>query len=162
MSGRDGHDGFRGPHWRGGRGWVRGWRAIPAGVGLTLLAACAAGQGAQIAERARSELVGMPKDRLLSCAGVPDRQAAAGGREYYTYVSRSSTGYSPSSSIGIGGGSGGVGLGLGFGIPLGGGGGGCEATFVLGPAGTVEQISYPAGTSPGACAPIVENCVAPR
>lgn len=141
---------------------IRRSRMVLPGLVLALVAGCASGPGPEVAERARSELVGMRKDQLLSCAGVPDRQAFAAGREYYTYVSRPSSAYSPSSSIGIGGGSGGVGLGLGFGIPIGGGGGGCEATMVLGPGGAVEQVSYPAGASLSACSPIVQNCVAPR
>lgn len=141
-------------------------RGILLGVSVALLAACASGPGAEVARRAQVELVGMPKDQLLACAGVPDRQAVANGREYYTYVSRAAAAYSPSSSIGIGagsfGGGGGVGLGLGFGVPVGGGSPGCEATLVLGRGGAVEQVSYPAGVSLSACAPIVENCVPPR
>lgn len=141
-------------------------RGVFLGVSVALLAACATGPGAEVARRAQVELVGMPKDQLLACAGVPDRQAAANGREYYTYVARPTAAYSPSSSIGVGagsfGGGGGVGLGLGFGIPVGGGTPGCEATMVLGRGGVVEQVTYPAGASLSACAPIVENCVPPR
>lgn len=121
----------------------------------------------QLADRARVDLVGMPKSRLLACAGVPERQATADGAEYYTYVQNpayASAG-GPSTSIGIGGGSGsGVGVGIGFGFPLFSGGGsstsGCEATFVL-REGTVRQISYPAGTRLADCAPIVDNCMPP-
>lgn len=136
------------------------------GLSAVLLAACATGPGAEVAQRAQSELVGMPKDRLLSCAGVPARQASADGREYYTYVANPG-GYGPASSVGIGAGGGsfgsGVGLGLGFSLPIGGStSSGCEATVVLGRGGVVEQVSYPAGVSLSACAPIVENCVQPR
>ncbi len=136
------------------------------GLSVALLAACAIGPGGETASRAQTELVGMPKDRLLACAGVPERQAAADGREYYTYVAHPADAYSPTSSIGVGagsfGGGGAVGLGLGFGVPVGGGSPGCEATLVLGRNGRVEQVSYPAGASLSACAPIVENCLAPR
>lgn len=133
-------------------------------VGCGVLLACATGPGAETAQRARTALVGMPKERLLSCAGVPERQAAVNGKEYYTYVQRGSGAISPSTSVGIGaaggGGGGGVGLGLGFGFPVGGGSQGCEATFVLG-GGVVEQVSYPASASLSACAPIVQNCLPP-
>ena len=136
------------------------------GVSAVLLAACATGPGAEVAQRAQIELIGMPRDQLFACAGVPERQASAGGRDYYTYVARPAAAYSPSSSIGIGagsfGGGGGVGLGLGFGVPVGGGSAGCEATVVLGRSGAVEQVSYPAGAPLSACAPIVENCLRPR
>ncbi|SMH43796.1 hypothetical protein [Azospirillum agricola] len=140
--------------------------AIVLGLSVACLAACATGPGAEVAQRAQTELVGMPKDRLLSCAGVPERQAMAEGREYYTYIARPAYAASPMSSIGVGAGSGGfgsgVGLGLGFSVPVGGGTSGCEATVVLGRGGAVEQVSYPAGVSLSACAPIVQNCVQPR
>jgi len=129
-----------------------------------LLVSCATGPDPQVAQRAQVELVGMPKERLLACAGVPERQAAANGKEYYTYVQRAGGAVSPGTSIGIGGfggSSSGVGVGLGFGLPLvAGGGRGCEATFVLG-GGVVEQVSYPASASLSACTPIVQNCVPP-
>ncbi|WP_372399410.1 hypothetical protein ABMY26_31290 [Azospirillum sp. HJ39] len=131
-----------------------------------LLAGCATGPDPEVARRAQTAMIGMPKADLLACAGVPDRQAVASGREYYTYVARPAAAYSPGSSIGIGagsfGGSGGVGLGLGFGVPIGSGSPGCEATVVVGPRGTVEQVSYPAGASLSACTPIVNNCMAPQ
>lgn len=137
--------------------------AIFLGVSAALLTACATGPGAEVARRAQTALVGMPKGQLLSCAGVPDRQASVDGREYYTYVARPATAYSPLGSVGIGAGSFGSGgaLGLGFGVPVGGWPSGCEATVVLGQRGTVEQVTYPAGVSPAACAPIVENCLPP-
>jgi hypothetical protein len=117
-----------------------------------------------MARGAQTALVGMPKQALLSCAGVPDRQAEAGGRDFYSYVERPSGGYGygPSTSIGIGGGSSsGIGLGLGFGFPLGGGGDtGCEATFTL-EGGVVQQLSYAPDASLSACAPIVRNCMPP-
>ncbi|SMF31253.1 hypothetical protein SAMN02982917_1482 [Azospirillum oryzae] len=137
------------------------------GGAAAILAGCATGPDPEIARRAQTAMVGMPKADLLACAGVPDRQATAAGREYYTYVARPAVAYSPGSSIGIGagsfGGSGGVGLGLGFGVPVGGNTStGCEATVVIGTRGTVEQVSYPAGATLSACTPIVSNCMAPR
>lgn len=126
-----------------------------------MLAGCAEGPKAQLAQRAQTTLVGMPKSQLLSCAGVPARQAAADAREYYTYVHGSGYGVGgPSTSIGIGGGSGGVGLGLGLGFPLFGGGSGgyCEATFVL-QSGVVQQVNYPAGSNLPDCGSIVQNCM---
>ena len=133
---------------------------IIGGAAGLLLTACATGPSPEIARNAQTALVGMPKQALLSCAGVPDRQAQAGGREYYTYVQRPTGGYGPSTSVGIGGGSSsGVGLGLGFGLPLGGGGSpGCEATFVL-DNGIVQQVSYPGNVSLSDCSAIVQNCM---
>lgn len=142
-----------------------------AGLGLSLglagllLASCATGPDPQVARRAQSEMLGMPKERLLACAGVPARQATAGGKEYYTYVERPTAVVGPGTSLGIGGfggSSSGVGVGLGFGLPVGGysGGNGCEATVVLG-GGVVEQISYPASADLSACTPIVQNCIPP-
>lgn len=51
---------------------------------VVLLASCA-NPGAQLALKAPETLVGMPKTELLSCAGVPQRSASAGGAEYLTY-----------------------------------------------------------------------------
>lgn len=130
-------------------------------VGLTL-AGCADSPKTQLAQRAQTSLVGMPKGQLLSCAGVPQRQAAADGREYYTYVHGSGSGYGgPTTSIGIGGGSSsGVGVGLGLGFPLFGGGNGgfCEATFVL-QNDVVRQVNYPASANLPDCGSIVQNCM---
>lgn len=156
--------------WTGkARGKARsvGAAMILLGGAAAILAGCATGPDPEIARRAQTAMVGMPKADLLACAGVPDRQATAAGREYYTYVARPAVAYSPGSSIGIGagsfGGSGGVGLGLGFGVPVGGNTStGCEATVVIGTRGTVEQVSYPAGAMLSACTPIVSNCMAPR
>ncbi len=146
----------------GGRRMVAA--ALALGLGGGLLGGCAAGPDPQLAQRARVEMVGLPKDRLLACAGVPDRQATVDGKEYYTYVERPGAAVSPTSSLGLGVGGGsasGVGVGIGLGLPLvGGGGTGCEATFVLG-GGVVEQLSYPANAALSACTPIVQNCLAP-
>ena len=110
-------------------------------------------------------MLGMPKDRLLACAGVPARQATAGGKEFFTYVEYPAVSAAPGTSLGIGGfggSSSGVGVGLGFGLPLGSSSSaGCEATFVLG-GGVVEQVSYPASATLSACTPIVQNCLPPR
>lgn len=135
---------------------------MSAAVALTL-AGCASGPAGEVATRAQSQMVGMPKARLLSCAGVPARQAEASGNEYFTYVQRPSyAGGGPSTSIGVGGGSGGVGVGLGFGLPLfsSGGDSGCEATFTIS-GGVVQRLTYPAGSHLPSCAAIVENCVPP-
>jgi hypothetical protein len=141
-------------------------KAMAAGAAMlgVMLAGCADGARTQLAQQAQTGLVGMPKGQLLSCAGVPARQAAAEGREYFTYVHGSGTGGGPSTSIGIGGGSGGwgsgVGVGLGFGFPLFGGGsaGYCEATFVL-QNGVVQRVTYPAGANLPDCGSIVQNCM---
>ncbi|MGQ9367481.1 hypothetical protein [Azospirillum sp. ST 5-10] len=139
-------------------------RAAMALAPMLLLAACATGaDDAALVRRAQTAMVGMPKAQLLSCAGVPARQATADGAEFYTYVSRGAYGYGgPSTSLGVAGGSGGVGLGIGLGFPLFGSGTrtyeGCEATVVLG-GDIVRRVTFPPGADPSACAPIVQNCV---
>ena len=132
------------------------------------LASCA-NPNADRAVDAQKVLVGMPKETLLSCAGVPQRSATVDNSEFLTYVNANySAGYGPSTSIGVAGGSGGTGVGIGFGIPLFGGGSpgyssSCEATFTL-RNGVVQQLSYTgsAGTSAslGQCYRVVENCLA--
>ena len=137
----------------------KAYAAMAVAAGL-MLAGCAVGPKAQLAQRAQTTLVGMPKSQLLSCAGVPARQAVAEGHEYYTYVHGSGYAGGPSTSIGIGGGSSsGVGVGLGFGFPLFGGSSSyCEATFVL-QNGVVQRINYPAGADLSDCGSIVQNCM---
>lgn len=126
------------------------------------LAACAdtAGQGAIEAKHA---VIGMPKAELLACAGAPERQAAADGKEFLTYTAnRTETRGGP--VFGVGGWNGGWGY------------GGyypasaydaysrsCTATFVL-VNGRVSQVTYggdaSAGVQPGLCWPVVGNCLA--
>jgi len=134
---------------------------------VAVLASCAsAGPQIEIAQRAQTELVGMPKGQLLSCAGVPERQAAAEGAEYLTYVAPPTySGGGPNLGLGVGGGSGGVGLGVGLGFPLFGGGGssspGCDATFML-RGDVVQRVTYPAGADLARCGAILANCVPAR
>lgn len=122
--------------------------------------------GADAALAAQSALVGMPKDTLLGCAGVPQRQAVSGPLQYLTYQAGSVTYYPPQPPIGY---------------PWGGFGWGrrgldydpwdyyppvpgdvqdnrCQATFTL-KDNAVEQLVYRA-SSLGSCAPIVQNCLA--
>lgn len=139
------------------------WGIAGVAVLLTVLAGCAAGPRTELAQRAQTSMVGMPKANLLACAGVPARQASAGGNEYYTYVAPPSYAGGPSTSVGIGGGSGGsgVGVGIGLGIPLfSGGSDGCEATVML-TNDRVQRVTYPAGASLPSCADLVQNCVPP-
>ncbi|WP_035691684.1 hypothetical protein [Azospirillum halopraeferens] len=141
--------------------------AAVAGLPVLVLAACATGaEDAALVQRAQTTMVGMPKAHLLSCAGVPERQAVANGTEYYTYVAPPAYGRGgPSTSIGVAGGSsGGVGVGVGLGFPLFGGGGGarggCQANVTL-QGDVVRGVTYPAGAYLPDCAPILRNCVAP-
>jgi len=128
------------------------------------LAACAGnGKDAELAERAQTQLVGLPKAALLSCAGVPSRQAVVNGAEYYTYSARPAVETdNPGMGVGMSGGTAeGIGLSLGIGVPLATGGTprGCDATFVL-RGGTVQQVSYPMGASIADCGALVSNCMA--
>jgi hypothetical protein len=113
---------------------------------------------------ARGSLVGMPKDRLLACAGVPDGTATASdGTEYLTYRSQSGSPSGTGLSIGIGGVSGNVGGAIG--VPLTTPAyATCEATFVV-RDGAVQSLGYRGntdGTAPIAqCWNVVANCVPP-
>jgi hypothetical protein len=44
---------------------------------------------AELANRAKTELVGMAKVDLLTCAGVPERSASEDGFEFFSYTSTS-------------------------------------------------------------------------
>ena len=146
-------------------------RLSPLGMGLFLtlaaglLASCA-NPNADLAADARQALVGMPKETLLSCAGVPQRSAVVDSSEFLTYVSSDYSGGGPTTSFGVAGGSGGSGVGIGLGFPLFGGGGGysssCEANFTI-RNNVVQQLNYTgssgASASLGQCYRIVENCL---
>lgn len=133
-------------------------------AGFGAIGACA-NPAADRAMYAQSALVGMPKQTLLSCAGVPNRQATVGNLEYYTYNSSKLVSYP------AWGGYGGY-----WGAPYGYGWGGwpgyyaadvysvdCEATFTL-RNGTVERVVYGGASSGssrlGQCYAIVQNCLA--
>lgn len=128
------------------------------------LTACA-NPSADQALFAQNALVGMPKGTLLSCAGVPDRQAAVDNREYFTYRSARIVSY-PSPAVGLYGGGWGPHYGYGLGFPAYGSeisSFDCDATFSL-RNGVVERIVY-GGSSGGSarlgqCYAIIQNCLA--
>ena len=131
------------------------------------LAACA-NPRAELAHAARSELVGMPKETLLSCAGVPERTASMDNLDFFTYTSRSTAAY-PSTTLGLHAGRYWYpGWGYGFGVPVTTydvWSQACEATFTL-RNGRVERVVYagsPGGTGRlSQCYAIVENCLTLR
>jgi len=110
----------------------------------------------EAAARAGTELVGMPKEMLYSCAGVPDRTQQVGDRERLTYVRGTTythveTDYDdiflggrrwirPQTSVHR----------QRF---------QCEATFTL-RNGAVERLDYAEGRDLELCGTIVETCVA--
>ncbi|WP_207477965.1 hypothetical protein [Arenibaculum pallidiluteum] len=111
--------------------------------------------------------LGMPKQTLLSCAGVPDRSANIDNLEFYTYTSRRTAAY-PSTTTGFYGSRYApyYGYGLGYAAPLAYDvvDVSCDATFTL-RNGAVERLIYggdaAGGTSRlGQCYAIVENCLA--
>lgn len=120
--------------------------------GLTLCA-CAF-QRAEIASKAQTELVGMTKADLLTCAGVPLRQERLGDLEFLTYAgggdsvgSAVATETSSTSAVVAGNATHRY----------------CEATFVL-KDGIVKKVNYQGRTGGlltkgEQCAFIVENCV---
>lgn len=144
------------------RVWRELVRVMVPAAGVLVLAACAGGDPrTQMAERAATQLVGMPKPHLLSCAGVPDRQSVVNGEEIYTYLRESPfTVPAPSTAIGVGGGSGGAGVGIGLSFPLFAlsNPGGCRADVVL-RDGVVTRLSYAQGSNSVDCAAIVDNCL---
>jgi len=127
---------------------------VPVLIGL---AGCAAPRPDRAA-LAQQVLVGMPKEVLLSCAGVPARSAVIDNRDWFTYHSETVHGYA-----------GGVHGGFGFGYNRGPwdydppeiASIGCDATFTL-RGGRVERIDFtsPQGTAGNPqCAAIVANCL---
>lgn len=61
-------------------------RTLAAGGLALVLGACANPQAEQ-ALFAQQAFVGMPAQTLLTCAGVPDRQASVDNLDYFTYTS---------------------------------------------------------------------------
>jgi hypothetical protein len=104
------------------------------------VAACSHGRRAdraELAERAKTELVGLSKIELLTCAGVPVRSTTEGELEFMSYGA-SSYGW----------------------------GGACVVTFVL-QDGVVKTISYSGRTGRRSqngeqCAYAVANCLAAK
>ncbi len=107
-----------------------------------------------VANRAQTELVGITKTQLLSCAGAPHRQERAEVLEFLTYEGGGgSVGFgvltqtSPSMGVGVGGSNRRY----------------CEATFVL-RNGVVQSVNYQGRTGGlitkgEQCAFIVESCL---
>jgi hypothetical protein len=133
-------------------------------VPLLVLGACANPQ-ANVAQVAQTSLVGIPKDTLLSCAGVPDRSHLEGPREFFTYDSEQVVSY-PTATVGIGTFS--DNFGFGIGVPLASRdvirSDYCETTFVI-DNGIVSEVNYTSTTGMGSgryaqCGRIVQNCVA--
>lgn len=133
---------------------------------IPLLAACANPRADQ-ALAAQRTLVGMSKQDLLSCAGVPDRSATINNIDYFTYSSRRTVAYSTGPAF-WGSRYGYPGWGYGFGFPYydaydlrtyd------CDATFTL-RNGLVERVVYggdvDGASRLGQCYAIVENCLGP-
>lgn len=132
-----------------------------AGIAALLALAGCANPQADSALAAHSLLIGMPKQTLMSCAGVPDRQAAVDNREFFTYRSQRIVS-SPGLYAGGWGGHWGPGWGWGAGAPIYADdvrSYDCDATFTL-HNGRVEQIVYGGGGSLTQCYAIVHNCLA--
>lgn len=115
---------------------------------------------------AQTALVGMPKETLLSCAGVPERQASVDNREFFTYRSSRIVSYPSPPPLGYYGGWSRPYYGYGAGWPSYGyevNSFDCEATFSL-RNGVVERVVYGGATSGsaqlGQCYAIVQNCMA--
>lgn len=144
-------------------------RTLAAGALVLGLGACANPQADQ-ALFAQQAFVGMPAETLLSCAGVPARQASVDNLDYFTYtseriVSRSipSAGISPYWHPWYG---------WRYASPFWGFGNdrtevesrNCDATFTL-KNGVVQQVVYNSASDGrsarlGQCYQIVENCLA--
>jgi hypothetical protein len=125
-------------------------------LGAVLVLTGCANPRSEAAARAGTELIGIPKDMLFSCAGVPDRVEQTGDRERVIYVRNSTLTHVDvdNDDIVIGGrrlfrprttvhrqnfq---------------------CEATFTL-HDGVVEKLDYSEGRDLELCGTIVETCVA--
>jgi hypothetical protein len=130
-----------------------------------------ANEAAQQAAYAQRAFVGMPKEVLLSCAGVPEREATVDNLQYFTYSSERLVTV-PSAYGGWGGPWGGP---WGWRHPWWGAGfdypyandiqtRSCKATFTL-RNGVVEKVVYGGATEDGSarlgqCYTIVQNCLA--
>lgn len=133
-------------------------RAAALAVPLALAACAGANVPADRAVEAQRSLVGLSKGMLLSCAGVPERQATADGREFFTYANSRIVTY-PGAPIGY------------YGRPYWPYGWGwpgayddvrsytCEATFTL-RDGKVERLVYGGSSSLGECYGVVAGCLA--
>jgi hypothetical protein len=142
-------------------------KAILLGAAAIALASCANPRADQ-ALFAQQAFIGMPKQTLLSCAGVPERSTTIGNMEYFTYTSNRIVAYqSYVPYMGPG-----HFYGYGYGYPYYSGFAptydlrsfSCQATFTL-RNGVVEQLVYggPEGTGPSQlaqCHTIIENCLA--
>jgi hypothetical protein len=142
---------------------------IPLGVAAIALTSCA-NPRADEALFAQQAFIGMPKQTLLSCAGVPERSTTVDNLEYFTYTSSRTIAYQsydpymwPGPYYGYG---------YGYGYPYWGGFAptydfrtySCQATFTL-RNGVVERLVYggPEGIGPSQlaqCQTIIENCLA--
>ena len=120
-----------------------------------LLLGCAGSKfhRAEVATRAKAELVGMSKKDLLSCAGVPVRSQQVEGIEFLTYVGGGdNVGYA-SGGTGSSAAGGVIAMHKRY----------CEVTFVL-KDGKVEKLNYTGRTGGWAtkdeqCAFVIENCL---
>lgn len=125
-------------------------------LGAVLVLTGCANPRSEAAARAGTELIGIPKDMLFSCAGVPDRVEQAGDRERVIYVRNSTLTHVEVDNDGI---------------VIGGRrlfrprttvhrqNFQCEAIFTL-YDGMVEQLDYSPGRDLELCGTIVETCVA--
>ena len=132
---------------------------------LALAVSACANTRADTALAAQTQLVGLTRNDLLGCAGVPHRTFVDGATEFLTYVSQSIE-RQPQASLGLGFGSRGVGYGLGFGVPFyyATDSRYCEATFRL-DGGAVTGLNYignaaSSGARLSECYAIIESCMA--
>jgi hypothetical protein len=125
--------------------------------GVVVLSAALAGcaiQRAQVAQTAREKMVGLPKERVLACMGVPAAKAAEGKTEVWTYNSGDGSTYTSGSVSSSGG----------FGTFAGASSSRfCTINIVMND-GLVNAVNYtgPTGgliTAGEQCAFAVENCV---
>lgn len=117
------------------------------------LVGCGKLQRAQVAERAQSELIGISKLELLSCAGVPVRSEKIEDMEFLTYVGGGDSVGSIAGGAGSSSGGGVISISRRY----------CEGTFIL-KNGAVEKVNY-TGRTGGLvtkgeqCAYVVEHCL---
>jgi len=121
----------------------------------TLLGGCASTKfgRADLAERAKMELVGKSKKDILMCAGVPVRSQQVENMEFMTYYSGGDSDAYVAGGAGSSAGGGAVSVKKRY----------CEVTFAL-RDGVVERVNY-AGRTGGLitegeqCAFVLQNCL---
>jgi hypothetical protein len=122
---------------------------------LLLFSGCAQFQRAEIARRAQTEMIGMSKKELFTCAGVPIRQERVDDLEFLVYSSGGDS-FGPMAAMAIPSSSTAIGIAGSMRFS-------CELTFILKDE-IIQKINYSGRTGEPLtkgeqCAFVIENCL---